>query len=96
MGKATNLITLALFILFVAQATCAGDESDTRTNSETSSPLKATLTKCNMNGKIESLEACDDNNLVDGDGCNRNCQIEDGWACIAVTPLNKNFKISSC
>jgi cysteine-rich repeat protein len=32
-------------------------------------------------GEIDSGEACDDDNLATKDGCDANCQIEDGWAC---------------
>lgn len=30
---------------------------------------------------IDSGEMCDDGNLVPGDGCTANCQVETGWAC---------------
>eukprot|EP01127_Copromyxa_protea_P024751 TRINITY_DN9910_c0_g1_i1.p2 TRINITY_DN9910_c0_g1~~TRINITY_DN9910_c0_g1_i1.p2 ORF type:complete len:1054 (-),score=146.54 TRINITY_DN9910_c0_g1_i1:3491-6652(-) len=33
-------------------------------------------------GSVVGLEACDDGNLLDGDGCNQNCTIvEEGWSC---------------
>lgn len=33
------------------------------------------------NGVIEDSEACDDNNLVNGDGCSSTCQVESSWQC---------------
>lgn len=33
-------------------------------------------------GKRNADEACDDGNLLDGDGCSAACTIEDGYACI--------------
>jgi len=34
------------------------------------------------NGIRVDSEACDDNNTVDGDGCDRQCHIETGWTCV--------------
>ncbi len=33
------------------------------------------------NGTEEPMEACDDGNAIDGDGCSSRCAIEDGWLC---------------
>jgi cysteine-rich repeat protein len=33
------------------------------------------------NGKLEVGEGCDDGNNVAGDGCNKTCKIENGFAC---------------
>ena len=30
-------------------------------------------------------EECDDFNLIDGDGCSRNCQRESGWLCVGMS-----------
>ncbi|MDW8245683.1 MAG: MYXO-CTERM sorting domain-containing protein, partial [Sandaracinaceae bacterium] len=30
---------------------------------------------------VASREACDDGNVVDGDGCSRTCEVEGGWSC---------------
>ena len=39
-------------------------------------------------------EECDDGNLENGDGCDSNCQIEDGWIC---TVLDEEVSmISAC
>ena len=27
------------------------------------------------------MELCDDGNLINGDGCNDKCQVENGWNC---------------
>ena len=32
-------------------------------------------------GMVESVEECDDGNLVSGDGCDIDCLLEDGYAC---------------
>lgn len=32
-------------------------------------------------GRLDFLEACDDGNTTNGDGCNRACQIEANWEC---------------
>ncbi len=34
------------------------------------------------NGLIEGTETCDDNNIVNSDGCSSLCSIESGWSCI--------------
>ena len=31
-------------------------------------------------------EQCDDGNLRDGDGCDDDCEIEDGWKCTISSP----------
>ncbi len=33
-----------------------------------------------------TYEQCDDGNTNNGDGCNQNCQIENGWYCSGATP----------
>ena len=38
-------------------------------------------------GVVEE-EACDDGNTMDGDGCDANCSVENGWECAgACTPI---------
>jgi len=37
------------------------------------------------NGTIDSDEACDDGNVVFGDGCSSTCQVEVGWSCTTGT-----------
>ncbi|TGM55242.1 DUF4215 domain-containing protein [Leptospira biflexa] len=43
---------------------------------------------CNIcgNGVKLSYEACDDGNLVNGDGCNNTCRIESGFSCNNSSP----------
>ena len=36
--------------------------------------------KCG-DGLKHTLEGCDDGNLIDGDGCDRFCQVEDYYEC---------------
>jgi len=38
--------------------------------------------KCGDGFRLPYLEECDDNNTVDGDGCNSTCYIEPGWVCV--------------
>ncbi|MEK6818483.1 MAG: hypothetical protein AABY10_00960, partial [Nanoarchaeota archaeon] len=37
-------------------------------------------TKCG-NGKVETLEKCDDGNTNNGDGCDSQCKLEQGYKC---------------
>ena len=37
------------------------------------------------NGKRDSGEQCDDNNLDKADGCNDECEVEVGWSCSGGT-----------
>ena len=45
-------------------------------------------------GEIEysSGEECDDNNLVDGDGCDSACVIDDGYACTGPFDFSSGIK----
>ena len=36
-------------------------------------------------GTNDPEEACDDDNLADGDGCSASCTVEDGWDCTGPT-----------
>mmetsp|Transcript_20067 Transcript_20067/g.17165 ORF Transcript_20067/g.17165 Transcript_20067/m.17165 type:complete len:99 (+) Transcript_20067:1554-1850(+) len=36
------------------------------------------------NAVKERYEECDDGNFSDGDGCNKNCLIEEGYDCIVL------------
>lgn len=36
---------------------------------------------------IGFAEGCDDGNLTDGDGCDGNCNVEDGWVCESEAPM---------
>jgi cysteine-rich repeat protein len=36
-------------------------------------------------GSQDSGEACDDGNLIDGDGCSHDCKIEPGFVCTTTT-----------
>ncbi|KAL4219279.1 hypothetical protein ACF0H5_021860 [Mactra antiquata] len=38
-------------------------------------------------GTIQSNEECDDGNVVDGDGCNLNCKIQDEFTCMGTPSL---------
>jgi len=43
----------------------------------------ACATPCG-DGNIDLNEACDDGNGVDGDGCSKDCEAEDGFTCMAA------------
>ena len=36
-------------------------------------------------GKKVDLEECDDGNIISDDGCNGECQVENGWSCSGGT-----------
>ena len=43
--------------------------------------------RCNISGHSSSIVGCqsggcDDGNLIDGDGCSKECQVEDGFDCV--------------
>ncbi len=51
-------------------------------------------------GLKDPIEACDDNNLNNGDGCSSGCTIEEGFTCTSESPsvctqLNLNAGTSS-
>lgn len=35
-------------------------------------------------GVIESPEGCDDDNLLNSDGCSSTCTVETGWTCVGA------------
>ncbi len=39
------------------------------------------------NGRIDRTEACDDGNLLSGDGCDETCMSEAGWTCFGQPSL---------
>ena len=39
-------------------------------------------------GLLLGTETCDDNNVVDGEGCSSLCQIETGWTCDGLSPTS--------
>ncbi len=51
------------------------------------------------NGIVEAGEACDFDlydELSDGDGCDLNCQIEDGWTCSIETGICTEIELPGC
>ena len=36
------------------------------------------------------IKQCDDGNILDGDGCNSKCMIEEGWECEGGSALSKD------
>ncbi len=47
------------------------------------------------NGIIEGAEKCDDQNVVNGDGCSNICQVEGGWKCSGQPSKCLRFKVGS-
>lgn len=43
------------------------------------------------NHRVDQGEGCDDGNLANGDGCNANCQVEPGWACVEIASNNNRI-----
>ncbi|CAD7955286.1 unnamed protein product, partial [Amoebophrya sp. A25] len=48
------------------------------------------------NGILESMEECDDGNLDDSDGCDRDCRIRTGFACTNRALPNNTVGNSTC
>ena len=43
-----------------------------------------------------TLEQCDDNSTIDGDGCSSTCQIETGFKCTGGSPSSKDTCVAVC
>jgi cysteine-rich repeat protein len=57
-------------------------EDGWRCTSETEHGTSSCIRVCGDGVKLPCLsEECDDGNLIDGDGCNRVCDVEPGFAC---------------
>ena len=66
------------------QASCATCSSANTCTSCAQSGFRVTNGQCQAycgDGLVVSGEACDDGNLLGGDGCSVNCVIEPFWAC---------------
>jgi len=50
-----------------------------------SSPGGALAQVCG-DSSVDSAEACDDGNIVAGDGCSATCSVETGWSCGCGAP----------
>jgi large repetitive protein len=42
------------------------------------------------------LEACDDNNIINGDGCSSKCAVEKGWVCLGGGKMSSDVCGTSC
>ena len=47
-------------------------------------------------GSRHEVEACDDKNLKNGDGCSSSCQVEMGWACVGGHSLGPDTCAPQC
>lgn len=47
-------------------------------------------------GRRRFREACDDGNLIDGDGCSATCRVESGYRCTAPSPPAAVMAPSQC
>ena len=48
------------------------------------------------NGVRDLREQCDDGNIIDGDGCSKECAVEGGWGCEAPSLKNKRGRCWLC
>ncbi|WP_409035623.1 DUF4215 domain-containing protein [Leptospira kanakyensis] len=57
-----------------------------------SSNITNVTADCNLcgNGTKASYEACDDANLINGDGCSNTCSIEPFYVCSNTSPSSCN------
>lgn len=39
---------------------------------------------------IKTIQECDDNNTVSGDGCSDVCEVEEGWTCVGGSTTSKS------
>ena len=47
-------------------------------------------------GIVGIMEACDDGNTNNGDGCSANCSVECGWRCFGGSPTAKDTCTTRC
>ena len=47
-------------------------------------------------GRNAGYFACDDGNLVDGDGCSAKCESEPGFQCTGGSPYNRDLCHEIC
>jgi len=38
---------------------------------------------------------CDDGNNINGDGCNSDCEVEEGWTCDGGDSYNRDYCVDS-
>lgn len=62
-----------------------GHGHDLQTTSEPEWRVIRWLGRCG-DGVMQAGELCDDGNRVNGDGCSTACRIEEGYACVGVSP----------
>ena len=47
-------------------------------------------------GSRHELEACDDHNIINGDGCSSKCAVEMGWVCLGGGKMNSDVCTTLC
>ena len=47
--------------------------------------------KCGKGFRISEKIPCDDGNLIDGDGCSSDCQVEEGFQCSGGSPQSPDL-----
>eukprot|EP00961_Rhodomonas_salina_P109430 1473117-Rhodomonas_salina.1 len=57
---------------------------------------EACTSVCGDGIRLNAYEECDDQNLVDGDGCSSNCTIEVGWQCDGGDLVSMDHCIPIC
>lgn len=84
----TTGMVLVLVALFVSRANIAlhpkpelSTERKLAYGYGSSSSVSSPVSEVCGNGLVEGTEACDDGNLISGDGCSMTCTVETGWSC---------------
>ncbi len=57
--------------------------------------IDAVATLCG-NGVVDTLEDCDDSDLMGGDGCNARCQVETGYVCTGGSSTTMSVCALAC
>lgn len=71
-------------------STCIDVVITASSSSSSSSSSAASIAPQSLcgNGRREAGEQCDDGNRNSGDGCDSSCRQEQGWQCVAGTPVS--------
>lgn len=78
--------------VIVQSIVCSGEPTTTTTTSSTTTTTTTLPVNPCGNGVLGGGEECDDGNLVDGDGCDSSCDLEDSFVS-SVAPGQLNVSI---
>lgn len=54
-----------------------------------------TKEKCGKGFRITNEIQCDDGNQIDGDGCSKDCMIEQGYVCLGGSNISQDICIDA-